>query len=306
MLILFSMSKGLPKNYEGIVYQIIRPTGLLDPLVEVRPSLPKSFQQLRSQAVKLGYKEMPIVKLNSWTESQIPNLLGEIRENIKRGERVLITTLTKRMAEELSDYLIEKKVNAKYLHSDIGTVERVEILRDLRKGVYNVVVGINLLREGLDLPEVSLIAIIDADKEGFLRSSTSLIQTIGRAARHINGRVIMYCDVITDSMKKAIDETARRRTIQEDFNKKHNVSPRSIKKEIKSQLERLEIEEKDNEEAKDISDIRKQSEAYKMLTLKDKKKFIKELQFRMQVYADMMEFEKAAEVRDILDDLKKI
>ncbi len=305
MLKYLLMVKELPKDYEGIVYQIIRPTGLLDPIVEVRPSLPETFHGLKEQVLKEGYQDMPIASTDSWEEPQIPNLLKEIKLNIKKGERTLVTTLTKRMSEELSDYLIEKKINAKYLHSDIDTVERVEILRDLRKGIYDVVVGINLLREGLDLPEVSLVAIIDADKEGFLRSNTSLIQTIGRAARHENGRVIMYCDVITDSMRKAIDETRRRREIQEKFNKENDIIPTSIKKEITSQLERLEIDqEEENNETKDIADIRKQADAYKILTLKDKKKFLKELTFRMQMYADMMEFEKAAEVRDILEELK--
>ncbi len=304
MLKLLLMNTELPKDYEGIVYQIIRPTGLLDPIVEVRPSLPETFHKLKEQVINLGYTEMPIASAETWEESQIPNLMKEIKLNIGKGERVLITTLTKRMAEELSDYLIEKKINAKYLHSDIDTVERVEILRDLRKGIYDVVVGINLLREGLDLPEVSLVAIIDADKEGFLRSNTSLIQTIGRAARHENGRVIMYCDVVTESMKSAINETKRRRAIQDQFNKENGITPKSIKKKIKSQLERLQMEEEESSEAKDISDIRKQADAFKILTLQDKKKFLKKLTFRMQVYADMMEFEKAAEVRDILNELK--
>ncbi|MCA9386562.1 UvrB/UvrC motif-containing protein [Candidatus Dojkabacteria bacterium] len=296
----------LPKDYEGIVYQIIRPTGLLDPVVEVRPSLPETFENLKTYMQKYGYTDMPAYSAASWEEPQIPDLLKEIKGNIKNGERVLVTTLTKRMAEELSDYLIEKNIKSKYLHSDIDTVERVEILRDLRKGLYDVIVGINLLREGLDLPEVSLVAIIDADKEGFLRSDTSLIQTIGRAARHVNGRVIMYCDKITESMQRAIDETRRRRKVQEKYNHEHGITPTSIKKAIKDQLERLSIEEEEDDitSAKDIQSIMKQAEGFKALSKNDKRKFLKELEFRMSVYADMMEFEKAAEVRDLIEDLK--
>ncbi|MCA9381420.1 UvrB/UvrC motif-containing protein [Candidatus Dojkabacteria bacterium] len=297
----------LPKDYEGIVYQIIRPTGLLDPIVEVRPSLPETFENLKTYVEKYGYQDMPLYSASSWDNPQIPDLLNEIKVNIEKGERTLVTTLTKRMAEELSDYLLEKNIKSKYLHSDIDTVERVEILRDLRKGLYDVVVGINLLREGLDLPEVSTVAIIDADKEGFLRSDTSLIQTIGRAARHVNGRVIMYCDKITESMQRAIDETRRRREIQEKYNEEHGITPTSIKKAIKDQLERLSVEEEEDDinSAKDIQDIKKQAEGFKALTKNNKRKFLKELEFRMSVYADMMEFEKAAEVRDLIEDLKK-
>lgn len=301
------MSKSdLPKDYEGIVYQIIRPTGLLDPVVEVRPSLPETFENLKTYVKKFGYEDMPIYSEESWAEPQIPNLLKEIKINISNRERTLVTTLTKRMAEELSDYLLEKNIKSKYLHSDIDTVERVEILRDLRKGLYDVVVGINLLREGLDLPEVSTVVIIDADKEGFLRSDTSLIQTIGRAARHVNGRVIMYCDKITDSMQRAIDETRRRRAVQEQYNIDNGITPMSIKKAIKDQLERLSIEEEEEDPnaAKDIQTIKKQAEGFNALTKQDKRKFLKELDFRMSVYADMMEFEKAAEVRDLIEDLK--
>ncbi len=294
----------LPKNYNGIVYQIIRPTGLLDPIVELRPSLPETFESLKKDVINAGYKDMTIYSASEWTEPQIPNLLKEIEKNIKKGERVLITTLTKRMAEELANYLTEKKIKSKYLHSDIDTVERVEILRDLRKGLYDVLVGINLLREGLDLPEVSLVAIIDADKEGFLRSDTSLIQTIGRAARHVNGRVIMYADKITDSMKRAIDETRRRRSVQEEYNKKHGITPQTIVKEIKDQLERLTVDDEvEDKQAKEIEDLHKVADGFNAMTKKDKTKFIKELNFRMGVYADMMEFEKAAEVRDLIKEL---
>ena len=292
----------LPENYQGIVEQIIRPTGLIDPVVVVRPSLVENHAGLRKSLEENGYTDMPAYQSETWEKSQIPDLLGEIEANVKRGERVLVTTLTKRMAEELSDYLKEKNISSKYLHSDIDTVERVEILRDLRKGIYDVVVGINLLREGLDLPEVSLIVILDADKEGFLRSKTSLIQTIGRAARHLNGRVIMYADKITDSMKFAIDETRRRRKIQEEHNIKHGITPTSIKKEIREQLERLKT--KEQEEIEEKQDLAKKAEAYKVMNKSDQKKFIKELKFQMQVLADMMEFEKAVEYRDLIKELE--
>lgn len=294
----------LPKNYNGTVSQIIRPTGLLDPIVELRPTMPDAFHKLRLAMQEKGYEDMPSYQKTSWEESQIPDLINEIEETIKKQERVLVTTLTKRMAEELSDYLLERDIKSKYLHSDIDTIERVEILRDLRKGLYDVVVGINLLREGLDLPEVSLVAILDADKEGFLRSTTSLIQTIGRAARHQEGRVIMYADKITDSMKNAIDETRKRRGIQEAFNKEHGITPKTVIKEITDQLSRIH-ESQDIEDRKEEETLIKRSESFKAMTKKEQKVFLKELKLQMQILADMMEFEKAAELRDLLVELEK-
>ncbi|BCX13946.1 MAG: hypothetical protein KatS3mg085_478 [Candidatus Dojkabacteria bacterium] len=295
------MSLILPKNYKGVVKQVIRPTGLLDPLVEVRPTMPETFDKLKLSLRENGYEDMPTYKKTTWLKPQIPDLIEEIEKTIAQKERVLVTTLTKRMAEELSDYLIEKNIKSKYLHSDIDTVERVEILRDLRKGVYDVVVGINLLREGLDLPEVSLVAILDADKEGFLRSDTSLIQIIGRAARHHNGRVIMYADSITKSMKRAIDETRFRRQIQEKYNQKHGITPQTIKKSIDDMLVR--IDQDQNDESQNA--IEKRAESFKAMTPKERKKFIKEVKTQMEIYADMLEFEKAAELRDLLLELQK-
>lgn len=296
------MNFKLPENYNGIVYQIIRPTGLLDPIVEVRPSMPETFSSLVNSIKAEGIDDMPIVAESHWDRTQIEDLLVEINNNVSKGQRVLVTTLTKRMAEELSDYLEERKIKSKYLHSDIDTVERVEILRDLRKGIYDVLVGINLLREGLDLPEVSLVAILDADKEGFLRSETSLIQVIGRAARHQEGRVIMYADKITGSMKRAIHETQRRRKIQDEFNKKNNITPTSIVKEIKEQLDKFKEVEKEAEEKE--RDIFIQAESFKAMRKKDQQRFVKEVKIQMEIFADMLEFEKAAELRDLLETLK--
>lgn len=229
----------MKKTHSELVEQIIRPTGLLDPIVEVRP-----------------------------TENQIDDLIGEVHKTIAKGERVLVTTLTKKMAEDLTDYLMEQNIKVRYLHSDIKTIERSEIIRDLRLGKFDVLVGINLLREGLDIPEVSLITILDADKEGFLRSETSLIQTIGRAARNSEGHVIMYGDTITVSMQKAIDETERRRKIQEEFNEKHDITPTTIKKnigeiiQITKKAEEEEIEEFNREDIATIL-INMESEMYK-------------------------------------------
>ena len=246
-----------------VVELLTRPTGLLDPKVEVRSS-----------------------------KNQIDDVISEVRKNVERKERVLITTLTKRMAEDLTSYLADFDIKVAYLHSDIDTVERVEILRNLRLGEFDVLVGINLLREGIDLPEVSLVIILDADKEGFLRSKISLVQTIGRAARHINGRVIMYADTITESMKYAIDETNRRRKYQEEYNKLHNITPTSIKKEIRDSLVKKDGEQK---KALDI-EIEKLNERQKRILIKD-------LRAKMLLAADNLQFEKAAELRDKIKEL---
>ena len=251
----------MKKTHGELVEQIIRPTGLLDPLVEVRP-----------------------------TENQIDDLIEEVHKTIDKGERVLVTTLTKKMAEDLTDYLMEQNIKVRYLHSDIKTIERSEIIRDLRLGKFDVLVGINLLREGLDIPEVSLITILDADKEGFLRSETSLIQTIGRAARNSEGHVIMYGDTITGSMQRAIDETERRRKIQEDFNKKHGITPTTIKKnigeiiQITKKAEEEEIEEFNREDIATIL-INMESEMYKA--------------------AEELDFERAARLRDQIKKMRE-
>lgn len=295
----------LPKDYKGIVYQIIRPTGLLDPIVEVRPSLPETFSNLKKDLEKNGYTDMPLYNASDWTQPQVPNLIDEIQATIKKKQRVLVTTLTKRMSEELSDYLTEKGIKAKYLHSDIDSLERVKILKELRLGQYDVLVGINLLREGLDLPEVSLVAILDADKEGFLRSQTSLIQVIGRAARHSKGRVIMYADKITDSMKFAIDETRRRRAIQDKFNKEHGITPTTVVKEIKDQLSAFAGGSESEQEAAEEQNLLAKAESFKAMNKSEQKKFLKEIKFQMQLYADMLEFEKAAELRDIVTELER-
>ena len=250
---------------EQVAEQIIRPTGLLDPVIEVRP-----------------------------TKGQVDDLLDEIRIRAERGERVLVTTLTKKMAEDLSDYLTEMGVKTNYLHSEIQTFERVEILRDLRLGVYDVIVGINLLREGLDLPEVSLVAILDADKEGFLRSEWSLIQTVGRAARNVNGMVIMYADWVTDSMRRAIQETDRRRHIQEDYNRERGIEPEGIRKAIRDITDRV----------KQVAEQRPDYTAGSVP--KDEiARLVKELEKQMKEAARGMEFEKAALLRDRIVELRR-
>ena len=245
--------------------QVIRPTGLLDPEIEVRSS-----------------------------DGQIDDLMEEIDQRIAKGQRTLITTLTKRMAEDLTDHLKERGVKTAYIHSDVDTLERGDILRDLREGVYDVLVGINLLREGLDLPEVSLVAILDADKEGFLRSESALIQTIGRAARHVEGKVIMYANNITESMEKAISETNRRREIQKQYNFEHHITPTSIKKEVSLGLRAI-IPEKEVENKLDIKRIPKD----------ELPNLVKQLQSEMQLAAANLEFEKAAALRDEISKIKE-
>ncbi|HGD1360518.1 TPA: excinuclease ABC subunit UvrB [Streptococcus agalactiae] len=262
-----------PGDYEmeqtdTVVEQIIRPTGLLDPEVEVRPSM-----------------------------GQMDDLLGEINLRTEKGERTFITTLTKRMAEDLTDYLKEMGVKVKYMHSDIKTLERTEIIRDLRLGVFDVLIGINLLREGIDVPEVSLVAILDADKEGFLRNECGLIQTIGRAARNSNGHVIMYADKITDSMQRAMDETARRRRLQMDYNEKHGIVPQTIKKEIRDLIAITKSNDSDKPEK--VVD-------YSSLSKKERQAEIKALQQQMQEAAELLDFELATQIRDVILELKAI
>lgn len=260
-----------PGQYElsrssQLAEQIIRPTGLLDPIVEVRPS-----------------------------ENQVDDLLAEIRERITNGQRVLVTTLTKRIAEDLTEYMQELGIKVQYLHSEVDTLERTEILRDLRLGVYDVLVGINLLREGLDLPEVSLVAIIDADKEGFLRSETSLIQTIGRAARHQDGKVIMYADNMTGSMERAIEITTKRREHQIAYNKEHGITPRTVEKALAESM-RTEQDDKSDELAIDIKKAPKEELLY----------LTKELTEQMELAAQNLQFERAAELRDQIDEIKDV
>ena len=261
-------------NSTHIVEQVIRPTGLIDPNVEVRPS-----------------------------SNQVEDVLSEINKVVKNKNRVLITTLTKKMAENLTDYLEGFDVKVRYLHSDITTIDRVEIIRDLRQGEFDVLVGINLLREGLDLPEVELVAILDSDKEGFLRSERSLIQTIGRAARNIKGRVILYGDEMTGSMKKAIDETDRRREIQVSFNKMNNIKPQGIKKAIKEYLdEDIYLSNKKIDKVANISEIKKRFPKVKESNVH---LIIKKLENQMFEYAKDLEFEKAAELRDQISSLQE-
>src|SRR6185437_10534898 len=253
------------EHSEQVVEQVIRPTGLVDPEISVRP-----------------------------TKRQIDDLLGEINHRVARGERALITTLTKKMAEDLTDYMKEVGIRAHYLHSDIETLERVEILRDLRLGVYDVVVGINLLREGLDLPEVSLVAILDADKEGYLRSTSSLVQTVGRASRHVEGLVIMYADNVTDSMRRAIDETYRRRAIQIAHNEAHGITPRGIIKQIRDLTERVRAVAEDQS----IYQAESKPGAIAQIPPDEMARLIKDLERQMKEASKQLEFERAALIRD--------
>jgi excinuclease ABC subunit B len=258
------------EHSEQVVEQLIRPTGLIDPEVDVRP-----------------------------TAGQIDDLIEEIKLRIESGERVLVTTLTKRMAEDLAEYLLDLEFKVHYLHSEIQTLERLEILRDLRLGVYDIVIGINLLREGLDLPEVSLVAILDADKEGFLRSETALIQTIGRAARNVSGKVLMYADNITDSMKRALDETNRRRAIQLEYNSKHNITPQTIIKAVRNVLESKRISDQKDYYGLSKKDLKNIPLDEVMLTLAD-------LEREMKQAAKALDFEHAAECRDEITRIKKL
>ena len=265
-----------PADYElnhssQIVEQVVRPTGLVDPEVEVRPAT-----------------------------TQVDDVLGEIKERIPKGQRILITTLTKRMAEDLTDFLQDNDIKVRYLHSDIDTVERVEIIRDLRAGVFDVLIGINLLREGLDIPEVALVAILDADKEGFLRSERSLIQTIGRAARNVEGKAILYADTITDSMRRAIDETARRREKQTAYNVAHNITPKSVKKEIRDIIDGVYKSDSLENEFGLVD-----GQDYEKMGPKELAREIKRLENEMFEHAKNLEFEKASEVRDKLASIRK-
>ncbi|MBI2851807.1 MAG: excinuclease ABC subunit UvrB [Chloroflexi bacterium] len=253
------------KHTQQVVEQLVRPTGLLEPTLEIKP-----------------------------TKGQVDDLMEEIRKRVEKGERCLVTTLTKRMAEELADYLVEMGIKTHYLHSEVVTLERVEILRDLRLGVYDVVVGINLLREGLDLPEVSLVAILDADKEGYLRSEGALIQTMGRAARHVDGHVIMYADTVTRSMKAAIDETQRRRRIQEAYNREHGITPQGIRKAIKDITERVKV----------VAETRAPY-VFVPTAPDDIVRLIKDLETQMKAAAKNLEFEKAALLRDRIIELRR-
>jgi excinuclease ABC subunit B len=262
------------KEHQGqVVEQVVRPTGLVDPIIIVRPA-----------------------------STQVDDLLGEIKKRLDVKERILVTVLTKRMAEDLTEYLAENGIRVRYLHSDIDTVERVEIIRDLRLGEFDVLVGINLLREGLDIPEVSLVAILDADKEGFLRSERSLIQTIGRAARHINGSAILYADRMTDSMRRAIAETERRRAKQVQFNEENGIVPQGVKKRIKDIIDGVYDSDSATRELKAAQEAAK----YEAMSEKALAKEIKRLEKAMQEHARNLEFEEAAAARDELFRVKRL
>ena len=261
-----------PADYEmkaasQVAQQIIRPTGLVDPEIEIRP-----------------------------IQGQMDDLLGEIKARAASNERTLVTTLTKKMAEDLTEYFKEMGIRVRYLHSEIVTIERGEIIRDLRAGVFDVLVGINLLREGLDLPEVSLVAILDADKEGFLRSDTSLIQTIGRAARNVHGQVIMYADRVTDSMRRAIDETTRRREVQAAYNVEHNITPQTIQKRVKDLIETTKVAEQT---------LPYTADRWSKMTAPEAKDLLVALEKEMRQASKQLEFERAAELRDMIVELRQ-
>jgi excinuclease ABC subunit B len=254
-----------------VAEQIVRPTGLVDPEVQVRP-----------------------------TRGQVDDLIEEIRKRAEAGQRVLVTTLTKKMAEDLTDYLLEMGIRVRYLHSEVDTIQRIEIIRDLRLGEFDVLVGINLLREGLDLPEVSLVAILDADKEGFLRSDTSLIQTIGRAARNVDGTVIMYADEVTDSMKQAIGETQRRRKIQIAYNREHDIDPQSIRKKVSDILLTMAVDSRST-----VPEKRRRKREHPEMPTEELQRLIQQLEEEMHEAAKDLRFEYAARLRDEVVDLRK-
>jgi excinuclease ABC subunit B len=261
---------------DALASQVVRPTGLLDPVIEVRP-----------------------------VATQVDDVLSEINKRVPQDERVLILTLTKRMSEDLTEYLTEHGVRVRYLHSDIDTVERVEIIRDLRAGEFDVLVGNNLLREGLDMPEVSLIAILDADKEGFLRSERSMIQSIGRAARNVNGKAILYADTITGSMQKAIDITEKRREIQIAYNKKHGITPKGIIKDIHDVLE-AGYGSKQSRKSAAIREVAEEQATYQAMTPKQLSKILDQLEKQMYEHSRNLEFEEAAKVRDELERIRQL
>jgi len=262
----------LERCHGKVVEQIIRPTGLVDPVVEIRPA-----------------------------DYQVDDLIGEIRKRADRGQRVLVTTLTKRMAEDLTEYLTELNIRVRYMHSDIDTLQRIELVRDLRLGEFDVLVGINLLREGLDIPEVSLVAVLDADNEGFLRSERSLIQTAGRAARNIDGTVILYANTVTDSMQRAIDETLRRRAIQLDYNTRHGITPQSIRKEIPDIL----AEYRTREAPPSVDLVEEKASQWNLATDGPMEERIRSLEKAMKEAAAQLEFEAAAAFRDELKRLRQ-
>jgi excinuclease ABC subunit B len=292
------------KASEQVVEQIVRPTGLIDPEIIIRPVTGKHTPT----PLKRG-RDKSLLEEGGEVLSQVEDLMIRIEERIKQNERVLVTTLTKKMAEDLAEFLQNKKLKVKYLHSDIDTIERIEIITDLRLGKIDVIIGVNLLREGLDMPEVSLVAILDADKEGFLRNATSLIQTIGRVARNVNGQVILYADQDTKSIKQAIDETARRRVIQLAYNKKHGITPTTIQKNIRNILEEFGITPKDKTRLRAGATARQGKMSVVQLDMIGDARpldvIIKEKETQMKEAAKNLEFELAAILRDEVRTLKK-